>query len=284
MTSRQVWCLAISRHKLADTKAALHVEDLVLWHIRSLAGIELGELLLKVVDVLAPCLLKTAGRRARDPEVDGFRPGEAQSALGYPGVKGTKARDECEDGHGQHRCHKLPSNVKACHIVATVEDDHRAQNTGGVQGGACVLTARTRACEQRQAHSERRVAAVTWLCHTAGVDARDQGEGHDALPAEDLPVGQVLVDRGTVEASGACGSTVDEVTSARHQPSRHPGPDDGANDLENNVDQRVDEGIEAADGGAEAHSRVQVTAADVGSNIDPHGQREAVHEGCKLRS
>ena len=271
-------------HSLVDAKPALHVEDLGLWHVGSLAGIELGVLLLEVVDVLAPCLLKTAGRRAGDPEVDGFRPGEAQSALGYPRVKGTKARDECEDGHRQHRCHKLPSNVEAGHVVATVEDDHRAQNTGGVQGGARVLTARPRACEQRQAHGERRVAAVPWLCHTAGIDARNQGEGHDALPAEDLLVGQVLVDRGTVEASGAGGSSVDEVTSAGHQSSRDPGPDDGANDLEGDVDQRVDEGIEAADCSAEAHSRVQVTAADVGSDIDPHGQREAVHEGCKLRS
>ena len=39
------------------------------------ALIELGELELEVVDVLASSLLEAAGRRARDPEVDCLWPG-----------------------------------------------------------------------------------------------------------------------------------------------------------------------------------------------------------------
>ena len=36
-------------------------------------------------------------------------------------------------------------------------------------------------------------------------------------------------------------------------------------------------GLEAANCGAAAHGRVQVATADVGGNIDPHGQGEAIH-------
>ena len=37
--------------------------------------------------------------------------------------------------------------------------------------------------------------------------------------------------------------------------------------------------VEATNSSAEAHRRVQVATADVGSNVDPHGQGKAVHKG-----
>ena len=39
----------------------------------------------------------------------------------------------------------------------------------------------------------------------------------------------------------------------------------------------MDHRVEAANCGAAAHGWVQVATADVGGDIDPHGQREAIH-------
>ena len=36
--------------------------------------------------------------------------------------------------------------------------------------------------------------------------------------------------------------------------------------------------VKATNSSAKAHRRVQVATADVGSNVDPHGQGEAVHK------
>ena len=117
------------------------------------------------------------------------------------------------------------------------------------------------------------------LGHTTGVDAGDEGEGHHALPAENLRVSKTFSDDAAVETSWARVTTAEELFATGHQPGRHPSTHDGTADLEHNVHHGVHEGVEATDCGAEAHCRVQVSAADVGRHIDPHGQGEAVHEG-----
>ena len=120
------------------------------------------------------------------------------------------------------------------------------------------------------------------LGHAAGVDARDQGEGHHALPAEDLPVRHALSDHAAVEAAGAAVPCANQRPGPGHQARGDPSSHDSADDLERDVDHGVDDRVEAADRRAEAHSRVQVTSADVRRDVDPHGQGEAVHEGRQL--
>lgn len=44
--------------------------------------------------------------------------------------------------------------------------------------GTCVLTTRPCATEESQAHGQGSVAAMAWLCHSAGVNARDQSKSH----------------------------------------------------------------------------------------------------------
>mmetsp|Transcript_63520 Transcript_63520/g.149172 ORF Transcript_63520/g.149172 Transcript_63520/m.149172 type:complete len:270 (+) Transcript_63520:344-1153(+) len=241
-------------------------------------------MMLEVVDVLAPGDLQAAWRGAGDPKVHSLGPGQAHGFLRDPRVQGPSARHKGKHGHGQHGSHELPPDVKSSHIRATMKDRQGPEHPGGIQRGAGVLATGARAAEQGQAYGKGGVAPVPGLGHAAGIDAGDEGEGHDALPAEDLPVSHVLVDgRLAREAAGPTLPRPHKVPGARDQPGGQRSPCDGANDLEQDVEDGVDQRVEAANRGAEAHGRIQVAPADVRGHVDPDRQGEAIHERSQGR-
>ena len=99
-------------------------------------------------------------------------------------------------------------------------------HTSRVQGGTSVLGSSTSACNQTEAHSDGRHAAVTRLGNATGVDGTDQSEGHDHLCRSRNNSVHVW-DNPCVEGQGGGGAQVDGTV--RHSVGalcvqRHSGP------------------------------------------------------------